>query len=141
MQAALAAFKKLHAMLPDNYDVLWQLANCYDIMGDFRQAVKWLEMLSSLVPNDPGVLAKLGAIHARFDDEPRALHYYQVRALSVQGVGRRGAWCRVHRGRCRLPCRWGSPKVHAHSCMCTRPQPPARGRGLPALLSSATATS
>lgn len=42
------------------------------------QAVKWLEMLSSLVPNDPGVLARLGAIHARADDETRALHYYQV---------------------------------------------------------------
>ena len=42
------------------------------------QAVKWLEMLSSLVPNDPGVLARLGAIFARQDDETRALHYYQV---------------------------------------------------------------
>lgn len=36
-------------------------------------------MLSSLVPNDPGVLSRLGAIHARFDDEVKALHYYQVR--------------------------------------------------------------
>lgn len=35
-------------------------------------------MLSSLVPNDPGVLQRLGAIHARYDDESRALHYYQV---------------------------------------------------------------
>jgi hypothetical protein len=47
------------------------------------QAVKWLEMLSSLVPNDPGVLARLGAIHARADDETRALHYYQVSELGV----------------------------------------------------------
>jgi hypothetical protein len=37
MQAALAAFRKLHSMLPDNYDVLWQMATCYDIMGDFKQ--------------------------------------------------------------------------------------------------------
>lgn len=46
--------------------------------GDFKATVKWFEMLSSLVPNDPGVLAKLGAIHARFEDETKALHYYQV---------------------------------------------------------------
>jgi hypothetical protein len=36
-QAALAAFRKLHSMLPDNYDVLWQMASCYDILGDFKQ--------------------------------------------------------------------------------------------------------
>lgn len=24
-------------MLPDNYDVLWQMATCYDIQGDFKQ--------------------------------------------------------------------------------------------------------
>lgn len=28
-------------------------------------AVRWLELLTSLVPNDPGVLCKLGAIHYR----------------------------------------------------------------------------
>ena len=58
--------------------VIYQISNCYDLLGDFKNAVKWLEMLSSLAPNDPGVLAKLGAIHARFDDEAKALHYYQV---------------------------------------------------------------
>jgi intraflagellar transport protein 88 len=65
-------------MLPDNVEVLYQIGNCYDLLSDFKQAVKWFEMLSSLLPNDPGVLAKLGAIHARFDDEIKALHYYQV---------------------------------------------------------------
>ncbi len=36
-QMALAAFKKLHAMLPDNYEVLWQIATCYDMDRDFKQ--------------------------------------------------------------------------------------------------------
>ena len=36
-QTALSAFRKLHAMLPDNYEVLWQIANCYDILGDLKQ--------------------------------------------------------------------------------------------------------
>jgi hypothetical protein len=43
------------------------------------QTVKMLKLLNSLLPNDPGVLARLGAIHARFDDEAGALHFYQVR--------------------------------------------------------------
>ena len=37
MQVALAAFRKLHAMLPDNYEVLWQIATCYDMDKDFKQ--------------------------------------------------------------------------------------------------------
>ena len=89
LQYALAAFKKLHAMLPDNVEVIYQIANCHDLLGDFKATVKWFEMLSSLVPNDPGVLAKLGAIHARFDDEVKALHYYQVRG-GLEGEGGAG---------------------------------------------------
>jgi intraflagellar transport protein 88 len=46
-------------------------------MGNYRQAIKWLEFLNTLVPNDPGVLARLGAIHAKYDDEAKALHFYQ----------------------------------------------------------------
>jgi hypothetical protein len=41
-----------------------QIGCCYETLGDYKMAVKWLEMLSSLVPTDPGVLAKLGALHA-----------------------------------------------------------------------------
>lgn len=48
-------------------------------------------MLSSLLPNDPGVLARLGAIHARMDDEARALHFYQVRRRG-EGGGCQGRW-------------------------------------------------
>ncbi len=74
--------------------VLWQIALCYDLQQDFKQAVKWLEMLSSLTPNDPGVLARLGAIFARMDDETRALHYYQVcaRAASAQRARLESQW-------------------------------------------------
>lgn len=58
--------------------MIYQIASVHDMLGDYASAVKWMDMLSSLVPNDPGVLARLGAIHARFDDEARALHYYSV---------------------------------------------------------------
>jgi intraflagellar transport protein 88 len=65
-------------MLPDNLEVIYQIANCYDYLGDFKLCVKWFDMLSSMLPNDPGIQARLGAIHARFDDEVKALHHYMV---------------------------------------------------------------
>ena len=39
------------------------LALAADMSGDSAAAIRWLELLSSLVPHDPGVLCKLGAIH------------------------------------------------------------------------------
>lgn len=30
------SYRKLHAMLPNNTEVLWQIAMCYDMMGDFK---------------------------------------------------------------------------------------------------------
>jgi intraflagellar transport protein 88 len=38
--------------------------------------VAQFEVLNTQVTHDPGILARLGAIHARMDDEGKALHYY-----------------------------------------------------------------
>ena len=35
-----------------------------------------MEYLNSRVANDAGILARLGATHAKFGDEAKALHYY-----------------------------------------------------------------
>lgn len=37
----------------------------YDTLGDTHNAVEWFERLNMLLPQDPGVLARLGALHAR----------------------------------------------------------------------------
>jgi hypothetical protein len=42
------------------------LALAADMSGDSAGAIKWLEVLTSLVPHDPGVLCKLGAIYHRW---------------------------------------------------------------------------
>ena len=42
-----------------------QIAAVYDMMGDPHGALEWFERLNLRVPQDPGVLARLGAIHAR----------------------------------------------------------------------------
>ena len=43
-----------------------QIAAVYDMMGDPHSALEWFERLNLRVPQDPGVLARLGAIHARY---------------------------------------------------------------------------
>lgn len=58
---ALVPCTVCHATLPSQ--VLHQLALCADMMGDSAAAIRWLEVLTSLVPHDPGVLCKLGAIY------------------------------------------------------------------------------
>ena len=42
-----------------------QIAAVYDLMGDPHGSLEWFERLNMRVPQDPGVLARLGALHAR----------------------------------------------------------------------------
>jgi Flp pilus assembly protein TadD len=65
-EAALAVFKKLHGLLPDSPEVLQQLAACCEAADDLEAAVQWLEVAASVVPNDSGVMVRLGALHARW---------------------------------------------------------------------------
>lgn len=64
----------LHARPQDTHTshvVHWrlQVVHCLalaaDMSGDSTAAIRWLEVLTSLVPHDPGVLCKLGAIYHR----------------------------------------------------------------------------
>lgn len=48
----------------------------YELLGNYHQAVKWLEIVNTRVMHDAGVLAMLGNLHAKLDDEPKAVHYY-----------------------------------------------------------------
>jgi intraflagellar transport protein 88 len=45
-------------------------------MGNIQQAIKWLEIVNTRVMHDDSILAMLGNLHAKCDDEPKALHYY-----------------------------------------------------------------
>lgn len=52
-------------LLPVWLQVVHCLALAADMSGDSAAAIRWLEVLTSLVPHDPGVLCKLGAIYHR----------------------------------------------------------------------------
>ncbi len=62
-ESALPPLRKLHAQLPACVEVLHCLALAHDMMGDAPGAIRWLDTLVGLVPHDPGVLCKLGAIY------------------------------------------------------------------------------
>ncbi|KAF1327900.1 Intraflagellar transport protein 88, partial [Globisporangium splendens] len=95
LNEALQAFEKLHSIVPSNTEVLYQIASLHDMMGNYRQAAKWFNILiscfggSSDKPErngkhqhppksvaDPGVFARLGQIFNKDDDETQAFHYH-----------------------------------------------------------------
>ncbi|KAL7692215.1 putative 43kDa postsynaptic protein [Plasmopara halstedii] len=84
----LQAFEKLHSIVPSNPEVLYQIASLHDTLGNYRQAAKWFNILLSCLGSndkrerhtknvaDPGVLARLGQIFNKDDDETQAFHYH-----------------------------------------------------------------
>jgi tetratricopeptide (TPR) repeat protein len=59
-----------------NAEVIYNIANLHDAMGNMRQATKWFNILTTRVPSDPGILARLGQIYSREEDEAQAFHYH-----------------------------------------------------------------
>jgi intraflagellar transport protein 88 len=73
-EEALRVFKRLQAIIDSN-EVVYQIADLYDIMNDQR-ASDWFNRLIGRVPTDPNVLARLGLLNAKEGDESQAFHYY-----------------------------------------------------------------
>ncbi|XP_061648468.1 intraflagellar transport protein 88 homolog isoform X2 [Phyllopteryx taeniolatus] len=76
LEDALDCFLKLHTILRDSAEVMYQLADIYELLEDPHQAVEWLMQVISVVPNDPKALAKLADLHDLEGDKSQALHYY-----------------------------------------------------------------
>eukprot|EP01018_Ginkgo_biloba_P020682 Gb_35171 [translate_table: standard] len=47
-----------------------------ELQDNTEQAIKWLEMVITRVMHDAGVLALLGNLYSKCEDEAKALHYY-----------------------------------------------------------------
>ncbi|EAR82438.2 tetratricopeptide repeat protein (macronuclear) [Tetrahymena thermophila SB210] len=72
---ALQALEKLQTII-STPEVVYQMASIHELMGQTKQALKWYQVLLTKVPTDPNILARVGNIFAREDDETQALHYY-----------------------------------------------------------------
>ena len=70
-EEALRVFKRLQTMV-DSVEVIYQLANLYDLIGRHDMSVEWFRK----VPIDPAILARLGTIYAKEEDESQAFHYH-----------------------------------------------------------------
>ena len=74
---ALGLFEKLHTIIPNSVEVMWQIADLYDQTSQSRSAIKWFKILNARVPTDPSVFARIGNIYLKEDDEAQAFHYHQ----------------------------------------------------------------
>ncbi|KTF83136.1 hypothetical protein cypCar_00036702 [Cyprinus carpio] len=78
LEEALDCFLKLHAILRNSAQVMYQLANLfrYEMLEDPHQAIEWLMQLTSVTPTDAQVLAKLGDLYDNEGDKSQAFQYY-----------------------------------------------------------------
>uniref|UniRef100_A0A3Q3FHF0 Intraflagellar transport protein 88 homolog n=1 Tax=Labrus bergylta TaxID=56723 RepID=A0A3Q3FHF0_9LABR len=76
LEEALDCFLKLHAILRNSAQVMYQLANLYPLLEDTQQAIEWLMQVISVTPTDPQALAKLGELHSGEGDKSQAFQYY-----------------------------------------------------------------
>ena len=63
-------------MVPEDAQVIYQIANLYDLLDDNAQAAEWFKILHGLVPSDPKVLARLAALNSKDNDDLQAFHNY-----------------------------------------------------------------
>ncbi|KAF4651238.1 hypothetical protein FOZ61_010637 [Perkinsus olseni] len=77
---ALVAFNKLHQITKSNCDVLWQLGDIYEKMGDHAKAHEHFSLILTQArgrPNDPTVLARIGQLYELEGNEVEAYHNYK----------------------------------------------------------------
>jgi len=78
-QEALLAFDKLHSITHNNCEVMWQLGDIHEKLGNTARAHEWFSLLVTSPkgrPTDPGVLARLANLFTKCEDEMQAFHYH-----------------------------------------------------------------
>ncbi len=55
-------------------------------MGNIKQTIKWLEIVNTCVMHDASILAMLGSLHAKFDNELKTLHYSESHHVYLANI-------------------------------------------------------
>uniref|UniRef100_A0A7S3ZB54 Uncharacterized protein n=1 Tax=Lotharella globosa TaxID=91324 RepID=A0A7S3ZB54_9EUKA len=96
LKASLMAFSKLHRIVPKDPQVIYQIANLYDMMDEPQPAMKWFKILQGVVPTDPTILYRIGALHLKEGDETTAFHNYSdsynVYPVNMDIISWLGVW-------------------------------------------------
>jgi len=77
-QEALLAFDKLQSITHANCDVMWQLGDIHEKLGNHEKAHEWFSLLITSPkgrPTDAGILARLSNLFNQAGDETQAFHY------------------------------------------------------------------
>ncbi|KAH3755992.1 intraflagellar transport protein 88-like [Pelomyxa schiedti] len=79
IEMALHSFFKLNSMLPNDPEVVFQIASLHEKKGAIDQAIEYFKQLNTLLQeSDPGVAAKLGDLyHLKGDDNMAYIHYHE----------------------------------------------------------------
>lgn len=72
---AIQAYEKIQSIVSSSPEVMYQIANAYEMAGKTKHALKWYSVLVTKVPSDPHVLLKLGSLHIKEHDETQAFHF------------------------------------------------------------------
>lgn len=58
------------------FQVIYQIANLYELLGDVDQAIEWYLQLLGLIPTDPVILQKMGTLFDNEGDKQQAYQYH-----------------------------------------------------------------
>lgn len=75
---ALNYYHKLNANLghQQHPEVIYQIGNVYELMGDLSAALEWYHQLLGIVQSDAGVLKKVGELYEIKGERQQAFHYH-----------------------------------------------------------------
>ncbi|KAI0213548.1 Intraflagellar transport 88 [Lamellibrachia satsuma] len=73
---ALDSFYKLHGILRNSPQVIYQIADIYDKLGDMAQSVEWFLQLVGIVPSDAAILQRLGEMYDAEGDKSQAFQFH-----------------------------------------------------------------
>ncbi|BDA50862.1 Intraflagellar transport protein 88 homolog [Coccomyxa sp. Obi] len=75
LEDALSVFKQLHDAMPDNAEVMCQVADVLDKKEEPEEALPWLEHLHAQVPADISILTRIGRMHAKLGATDEAVRW------------------------------------------------------------------
>lgn len=75
-EEAFQVFEKLSRLVPKSPEVAFQICDCYEKTGAVAPAIEGLHRLLNLLPTDPAIWKRLGAIWDRDGNETQAFHCY-----------------------------------------------------------------
>jgi intraflagellar transport protein 88 len=99
-EEAIMAFEKVHLLNPNDPQVLFQIADVYELQGRLEDTVKWFNVLAARVPSDSTILARLGQLYTAAGDESQGLHYllesFRHYPTDLDRLRWIGTWFREH---------------------------------------------